>query len=104
MSAQKQKGDNHEGSHHSPQLVLVWLHSLLSAVIFQWQCAGCQFLEELWAGWLWVSRPHHKGGDQSPGLKVEEQTWATTSRGFCPLCFGVVKLHVTSFPSKESPL
>lgn len=46
MSAERQKGDNHEGPHHLPQLVLVWMCSLLSVVIpFQWQCAGCQFLK-----------------------------------------------------------
>lgn len=28
--------------------------------------------EELRAGWMWVSRTHHRGDDQSPGLKVEE--------------------------------
>lgn len=31
-----------------------------------------QVPEELLAGWLWVSRKHHKGDDQNPGLRKEE--------------------------------
>lgn len=94
VSAQQQKGDNHEGSHHLPQLVLVRIHSLLSAVIpFQWQCAGCKFLRSYWqAGCgclenitremikIQGSRRKNRPGQIHPGV-------------FCPCCVLVMQSY-----------